>query len=238
MTAPSDQLLASIQRPTIVCDIDGVLGFLTEAAVTALNAHFNLSLVVSDMTSYWIEDTLPPVQRQWLTAQFARGVFYSNVAPDYSAIAALDGLHAAGLHIIVSSDRPPATTAQATTAWLNKWRVPYDELRLEGRGGKVKILSAYGPSNPAVLIDDDPAKALTVVHPGVQVWSPERPWTPTNWQRYPGYWVFPSWDAVLQRLGVDPDVPIPQFSRPAGPASKPQAQSISTHSEDVAKWLA
>lgn len=233
----SDVLLAAMQRPAVVCDIDGVLGFLTESAVTALNAHFGLSIVVSDMQSYWIEDTLPAVQRQWLTAQFTKGVFYANVAPDYSAIAALTALHAAGLHVTVASDRPPETTRQATMAWLSKWRVPSDEVVLNGRGGKVATLAPYGPQRPAVLIDDDPAKALTVARPGVQVWSPQRPWTPQSWRRYPNYWVFPSWAAALDRLGVSPDVPIPQFSREPGPADKPQAPEVSLHS-DVAKWLA
>lgn len=220
-----------------MCDIDGVLGFLTESAVTALNSHFGLSIVVSDMHTYWIEDTLPADQRDWLNQQFTKGVFYANVAPDYSAIAALDAMHRDGLHIIVSSDRPAQTTRQATTEWLGKWRVPFDELRLEGRGGKRKVLSAYGPARPAILIDDDPAKALTIARPGVQVWSPTRPWTPANWQRYPNYWVFPSWDAALERLAVDPDVPIPQFSTEAGPADTPSAVGITTHSEGLAKLL-
>lgn len=231
MSTPGAAFLQVAERPVIVSDIDGVIGFLTETTVTALNAHFGTSLVVSDMTSYWIEDTLPAEQSRWLTAQFARGVTYANVAPDYSAIAALTALHDAGYHVIVSSDRPPDTTAAATGAWLAKWRVPHDEVRLLGRGGKKQVLSTYGPHKPAILFDDDPAKAVTVARDGVQVWSPARPWTPKNWHRYPNYWVFPSWDAVLDRLGVDPDVPIPQFSRAAGPALQPNAPTVSTHSE-------
>lgn len=223
--------LAAANRPTIVSDIDGVLGFLTEAIVTGLNAHFGLSLVVSEMTSYWIEGILPLEQASWLTGQLSRGVWYANVAPDYSAIAALNAIHAAGHHVIVSSDRPPATTERATLDWLTKWRVAHDEVRLLGRGGKRQVLAAYGPDNPAILIDDDPAKALTVARAGVQVWSPQRPWTPANWARYPNYWVFPSWTAVLERLGVDPDVPIPQFSRAAGPADTPHGEPATTHSE-------
>ena len=147
------------------------------------------------------------------------------------AIAALNAIHAAGHHVIVSSDRPPATTQRATLDWLAKWRVSCDEVRLLGRGGKRQVLAAYGPDNPAVLIDDDPAKALTVARPGVQVWSPQRPWTPAAWQRYPNYWVFPSWTAVLERLGVPTDVPIPQFSRAAGPADTPHGEPATTHSE-------
>src|SRR5579875_3827578 len=70
-------------RPTLMFDIDGVLAFLTELAITALNARFGTELVVSDVPWYWIEDHLPPAQGRWLVDFFAQPITYANLAPDY-----------------------------------------------------------------------------------------------------------------------------------------------------------
>ncbi len=216
---PLEAIIADrLSRPTLLVDIDGVLGFLTETVVTALNAHFGTQLVVSEMTDYWLEEVLPKEQSDWLVALFQKGITYANVAPDYSAIAALDACHRGGYSIIVSSDRPPETTGQVTRAWLEKWRVPHDHIELRGKGGKLAISKEYGPDRPMVLLDDDPRKMTTVARPGVEVWAPQRPWTPRP--PYPAHcWVFGKWADVLHRLGLSSNVPVPQFSRDAGPAT-------------------
>jgi len=220
---PDVTLASAILRPSLLFDIDGVLGFLTETIVAALNAHFGLNLVVSDMRNYWIEDDLEPDQSKWLIEQFQRGVFYENVAPDYSAIAAVQALHHDGYEVIVSSDRPPETTRDATIRWLKKWRIPYDQLVLQGRGGKVAIAAAHGPSDPLWAFDDDPRKAMTIPRPGVELWIPLRPWTPKGIGDRPGVHPFDAWTDVLKAAGVNTMVQIPQFSRSAGPASEPNA---------------
>ncbi len=215
----SDEALVAeaLSRPELLVDIDGVLGFLTETTVTALNAHFQLDLVVSEMRDYWLEAVLPEDQSEWLVAQYQRGVTYANVAPDYSAIAALGAASRAGYWIIVSSDRPPATAGAVTAAWLEKWRVPHDRIELRGKGGKLAIAESYGLERPLILIDDDPRKMETVARPGVEVWAPQRPWTPEP-PLPPHCWVFERWADALSRLGVTSLVPVPQFSRDAGPA--------------------
>lgn len=199
------EFLAIARRPIVVTDIDGVLAFLTEVICTALNARFDLDLSVAEMTTYRIEDLLPADQRAWLEAQFQRGSFYDDAPPDFHAIDALGAIRAAGLHTVVASDRAPDPTRVTTERWLKRWDVSYDELGLYGRGGKQRILAEYGPEHPAILIDDDPAKAVTIARPGVQVWSPRRPWTPIDCHTYPNYWVFDSWTQVLDRLVLGED---------------------------------
>lgn len=206
-----------------------MLGFLTETIVTALNAHFGTDIIVSEMTNYWIEDDLPSDQAKWITEQFERSSLYENVAPDYSAIAALNAMHRGGYDVIVSSDRP-AHTKPGTIDWLKKWRVEHDEVVLRGRGSKLSIAREHGPGDPLILFDDDPRKATFFPSPGVELWMPQRPWTPPDVDKYEGVWVFERWADVLDRLGLPTAVPIPQFSRDAGPAldaqGKPQPGSL------------
>lgn len=198
---PTEAFLARANRPTLLSDIDGVLCYLTEIIATALNSRFGLSLVAAQMTTYRIEDLVSREQGQWIVAQFQRGVFYANAVPDVVAIAALSAIRDSGIHVVITSDRPPQTTQIATRQWLARNAVPYDDLILRGRGGKEQILAAFGPARPAVLIDDDPAKWL-LARDGVEVWSPRRAWTPSSWRQYPGVWVFDDWAEALQRLGV------------------------------------
>lgn len=198
---PADLFAAAAARPTIVCDIDGVLAWTAEAILTALNARFGLSLLVEQMTSYSPAALVSREQAAWLDRQLQWGPFYANLAPDHHALDALDTLHTAGFELTVCTERPD-TAQTATSRWLSTWDVPHDRFAMPGRGGKPGVLAPYGPTNPAVLIDDDPSKWLTVARGGVPVWTPSRPWTPANWQHYPNVWVFTAWDELVSRLGV------------------------------------
>ena len=223
---PSQQAAKALVKPDLLFDIDGVLGMLTETIVTALNSHFGTSLVVSNMTNYWIESVISPAMSDWLTAQFEEPVLYENIAADLAGIAAVQALHADGFKVIISSDRP-ANTQNATIRWLKKWNIPYDQLFINGPNSKLKVADRHNQKQPLIAFDDDPRKGdpknpRCLVAPGIQVWSPERPWTPVQYGNYPGVWVFKGWQDVLIKLGVDPDVPIPGFTRPAGNAVRAQ----------------
>ena len=203
------------------------VGFLTEEIAAALNAHFGLTLVVSEMTNYWIEENLPtPEMGKWLADQFNRSVFYSNVAPDFTAIAALQAMHKGGYELIVASDRPPHTKG-ATDRWLTKWNVPFDELVIKGPGGKRAVAERYGPGDPLIVVDDDPKKMTYIPRAGVELWSPARPWTPRDWRSYAGVTVFGAWTELLEYLGLPTAVPIPTFSRGVVPeAVRPQGEPV------------
>lgn len=192
---------AAAGRPTIISDIDGVLAFTSEAVTAAVNARFGLSLLVREQATYSLAPRLTRDQAAWVDGLFGRGPFLSNLAPDAHALDSLDVLHDAGFEVLVCTERPLAAHT-ATAAWLSDWDVSHDELLMPGPGGKPAALAGYGPDNPAVLLDDDPSKWLTVARPGVPVWTPRRPWTPTTWARYENVWVFDRWDELVSRLGI------------------------------------
>jgi hypothetical protein len=60
----------------------------------------------------------------------------------------------------------------------------------------------YGESHPAVLIDDDPLKAVSVPRPGVQVWMPLRPYT--EGVRRSGSRLYASYPVLRYWLGLGP----------------------------------
>lgn len=209
---PSTTFLNALYRPTLLFDQDGVLAFLTESIMCALNSRFGTKYIASEMTTYWIEQVISTEQSKWLSDVFFHTpVTYANLAPDLSGIAALNALYRASYHTVLSSDRP-VSARQVTDRWLERWRALYSEIYLHGRGSKDEYAKSYGRQKPLILFDDNPTKWLTVARPGVEVWSPSRPWTPANWKSYDNVWVFDSWDTVLERLGVNSDVPIPSFS--------------------------
>jgi hypothetical protein len=192
---------AEAARPLVVCDIDNVLAFHAEAVCVAVNARFGASYLLARMTAYPIARLLPSEQAAWLSAHTARDPFLLNLAPDHAAISALGTVRDAGHRIVIASDRP-AAVADTTTAWLDQYAVPRDGQVLQGPGSKRTALAASSPASPAVLIDDDPAKWLTIARPGVQVWCPARPWTPPGWRQYPHVRVFTDWAELLGALGI------------------------------------
>jgi hypothetical protein len=186
-------------QPLVVCDVDNVLAWHAEAVCIALNARFGTSYLVTQMTAYPLATMLEAEQAAWLAQYTERGSWCANLAPDHEAIAAMAAIRGTGHRVTISSDRP-AQVADATTAWLDYWQVQRDGDLLQGPGSKQAALAASAA--PAVLVDDDPRKWLTVARPGVGVWCPARPWTPQGWRKYPNVRVFQSWAEPLSWLGA------------------------------------
>jgi hypothetical protein len=191
-----------LSRPLVVSDIDNVLGFHAEAVATALNARFGTNRTPASLTAYPFGSFLPPDEAAWLARFCARDAWAANMAPDLSAIEALNAIRSAGHPVTVASDRNPLI-ADATRGWLDAWGVQRDGSALEGPGSKRTALASCGPDSPGALIDDDPRQWLLSARAGVEVWSPKRPWTPAGWQSYRNVRVFTSWAEPLGWLGID-----------------------------------
>lgn len=184
--------------PRLYVDVDGTLAFQPEATIVAVNARFGTAYTIADDTgSYPFTATLPPEQQQWQRAQQA--VLDVNLAPDTLAIDVLTRAAAHGYPITVCTERDPSLT-QVTRAWVAYWRIPADQVAVTGPGGKRALMEANGPADPAVLIDDAPANE-SLARPGVQVWVPPRPWTPSG-PAQDGVWRFPDWGEVAAALGL------------------------------------
>lgn len=194
---------AELSRPLIVCDIDNTLAFQAEAVCTALNARFGTARTPSALAAYPFGVLLGPDEARWMDQFTGRDSWVACLAPDRDAIRALNATGSAGSTVVVASDRRPALAA-ATVAWLDASGVRRDRDVLQGPGSKQAALSGCSPSRPGILVDDDPRAWLTIARPGVQVWSPKRPWTPAGWASYPGVRVFTSWAEPLAWLGVQP----------------------------------
>lgn len=187
---------AAALKPTIVCDVDGVLACLESAAIGGVNARFGTAYTLDSAKQYSFEGWLPPEQWAWLAVQFDTPAFYSTMAPDYRGIDALAKLYAAGYYVIIASDRPDAVTP-ATKQWLADAGVGYDEIH-DGKDIKAQIAGQYGPDAPMILIDDDPKKML-LARQGVEVWAPRFRWTPMD-LGLPFTFVFVDWSEVTERL--------------------------------------
>lgn len=199
--------LAALNKPTIICDIDGVLCDYAGAACASVNARFGTSYLPSMFTTY--QGPFNKTERDWLYEErYGDGAFWAAMSPDTEAIAALRRL--AEVHpTIVSSERPTAAK-EATTAWLELYGVPNDALYLVGPGGKRAIVDQY-QDRQLVLIDDNPARWLDCARPNVTILTPSRTWVPEP-VGYP-VTVFQSWDDVEDLLG---DLPRGSLQRSLG----------------------
>lgn len=192
----------------VAVDIDGILGFLAEQIAAVLNARFGTSYT-PQFRQYWLESVLPPDQGRWLTAQFQLPSFYATVAPDLEGIRAVEAISAAGLPVVIVTDRP-AHVRDMTVQWLAHWGVPYQDLWHDGPETKrrwAQWVAMRGETG--VLLDDDPRKAQTIpVIAGNRIavgcWLAVRPWTPGYLEGLPGVRLFRNWNQVLSWLGLRP----------------------------------
>lgn len=185
-------------KPAVFFDIDGVLAFQPEGDILAVNARYGSTWLAADATTYPFSSMLPEDQAGWLAANWP--VIAANLAPDTRAIRVLQKAVKAGLGVTVCTERSPDLAA-LTRAWLAYWGVPgADQARAVGPGGKEALLAPYGEGTSALLVDDNPQN-WTLARPGVQVWTPERPWTPRG-DPPAGVTRFADWRDLCKRLGL------------------------------------
>jgi hypothetical protein len=163
-----------------VWDVDGILSFTSEALVVALNARFGstYSVMTQDFFPGTLRiDRLPDVHGSWIAGEMLTPGFAMSYAPDFRAIDCLRDASEAGFDCVIATERAPALAA-ATEAWLHDWGAPPVTVHALGHGNKPAFMAEnYGEGRPAILIDDNPVTWMTIARPGVQVWSPERPYT-------------------------------------------------------------
>lgn len=205
---PASVTINPALRPSLMFDIDGTLGFLFPVVVAAVNAHFGLDLVASEITTYNLSGILQPDQAAWVEEQFANPNLYTNCAPDFRGIGAVQALHKADYEIVIATDRPEGLE-DITEKWLKRWDVPYDQLMV-GWGKKEAWCAKHGPKDPAVLFDDSPAKAMTIPRPGMRLFVPLRSYTPAVDFNRANVVVFREWSEALVALGVPPTVLLPR----------------------------
>jgi hypothetical protein len=194
-------------RPAVAFDCDGILAFTAEALATAINAKFGSSHDPGGQSFFpgtLITTALPYEQGVYAAALFRDPVFLCAVAPDWRAVDTMNAAVAAGFEVLVVTERPPEMR-EATVSWLDSWGASVCDVYAVGHGGKsVFMHGRYGPSRPAVLIDDNPAARLTVASDGIDVWTPERPYTPAGERAHTR--TFTSWPMACYWLGLSPRI--------------------------------
>ena len=194
-------------RPALVFDCDGILAFTPEALCVALNARFGTAYSPQDQSFFpgtLLAAKLPPEQTGWLAEQMHNPAFVAAYSPDFRAFDALQDAWDAGYSVSVATERAPEL-ADATTQWLHDWGAPPIPVHAVGLGQKPAWMTArYGPGRTAVLIDDNPAAAVTIARDGIEVWAPARPYIPVITREHVRR--FTTWADVRRWLGLSPAV--------------------------------
>ena len=192
-------------RPALVFDCDGILSFTSEALCMALNARFGTTYSPQSQGFFpgsLRADRLPDAQGAWIAGEMRQPAFVASLAPDFRALDTLRDAYDAGFECVVATERDPSLQ-EVTERWLHDWGGPPVEVNAVGHGNKPAFMAErYGEHRRAVLIDDDPLKALTVPGPGVQVWMPQRPYT--EGRARPGSRLYASYPVLRYWLGLGP----------------------------------
>lgn len=192
-------------RPTLLWDMDGILAFTAETMCTLLNTRFATSFQPQSQgffTGLIKPGALPPEMEAWLHTQMADPLVLRTIAPDFHAGDTLTAAVAAGWDCHVVTEREPLAAA-ATCSWLAAWDLPPIPVTAVGWGSKPGwVRTRYGPTHPAVLIDDNPLVRVTIAGDGLDVWQPTRPYVPPPARAHVR--VFGSWAEARWWLGIAP----------------------------------
>jgi hypothetical protein len=192
-------------HPVLIWDCDGILAFTAEALCGALNARFGTAY--SPMSQAFFPGTLlaarlPGEQGAWISGLLRDASFLATFAPDFHAFDVLRDAYDAGFECQVVTERDPSVQ-DATAEWLGDWGAPAVEVHAVGHGNKPAFLAArYGSENPGLLIDDNPAVQISIARPGIEVWTPDRSYTPMMMRDHTR--AFGSWQEARFWLGLGP----------------------------------
>ena len=192
-------------RPIVSVDIDNTIAFFTQHLLAVINAQFDTDYKVKDQDRPGLH-FLSGDELQYALIQHSSPIFFRTMAPDYSAIASVQAIKDAGYYVIIASSRVPEVQ-EATIKWLDKWQVPYDEVRV-GHHVKEQVLSEY----PNVMfIDDNPHVVNHLSGPQVQIRLLRRSYTGTITD-VGDIQVVDYWDQILSELNISTPSKIPALT--------------------------
>jgi 8-oxo-dGTP pyrophosphatase MutT (NUDIX family) len=220
-------------RQVVSVDIDGTIALALETLCAAVNAKCGTQYTMFDISDQgWhhaFEDD--PEAQEWAQTflDYAYGShmatigFYKAMAPDIGGIAAVNMLHKAGVHVIISTLRD-VHMYSVTKWWLDHWGVQYDELNCSPNSKFV--LAAQGPM---VFVDDSLKVAVNLVAQGSICYLLSRPLEPTVPKDVR---LVDTWAPILDYFGVALDATqVPQLAAPIFTAAvkKDETVNITKH---------
>ena len=195
-------------RPVISVDIDNTLSFFTPHLLAIINSQFGTDYKLKDQKEPGLH-FLQGDELQYALLQHSSPIFFRTMSPDYAAIAAVQAIKDAGYYVIIASSRVPEVQ-EATIKWLDKWQVPYDEVRV-GHHVKEQVLSEY----PNVLfVDDNPHIVHHLSGPQVQIRLLRRSYT-GDIMDVGNNKIVDTWQQILSELQLETPTKIQQLTEPA-----------------------
>lgn len=167
----------AMRRPSIICDIDGIIADWVSAACEAVNGHFGTSY--TPMVWWQWAGPFSDEERAWIAAErHTDPAYWMSLSPNEDMIESLHELAAEHYPLTLSSEAPPEQRG-ARTAWLEYHNVPYNQLYLVGPGGKASLCATHSEENPAILIDDNPQRWVDCGQmPGISILTPRTSYCP------------------------------------------------------------
>jgi uncharacterized HAD superfamily protein len=164
-----------LMKPVILSDIDGVLAYYAQGALTAVNSRFGTRYAYENLTSYDYKYIFDEEEYAWYKTWRASPEALALLAPNYHAIDFVNACHEAGHYVVIASGRPK-TAATITRQWLDAHHVQFDLTVLEGDGSKQSVAREH--SHNVLWLDDDPRMFGVASEVGAILYHPRMPWTP------------------------------------------------------------
>jgi uncharacterized protein len=153
----------------IALDIDSTLHHYWEPFAEAARRRFGVHLPYTEQ-SVWEIDQLRPEQLRCVIEETHKDATILEAEPYPEAVATVRAWHDAGHFIHITSHRAETCHA-ATTTWLDRISLPYDELYCSW--DKISRCREIGID---LLVDDSPVNLQRALDAGIDVATLRHPW--------------------------------------------------------------
>jgi len=195
---PVTVMMSALSKPTLLVDIDDTIAYWTYAMAQRMMVNTQDPPLTSASQNN--------LGDEWDTLLIGDKVtIISAMVADPQAVFGLRTLREIGFPIVIWSDRG-LLLQDYTAAWARVWGLTYDRLQTGDYGWKRTQFDQFGPSNPAILIDDKEDLCAAFKGPGRNAILRRWPWTNTN--ACPDVRAVDSWVEIVRALPgvVAPDL--------------------------------
>lgn len=161
-------------RNTIILDLDGVIADID----SGIKKFFESKNFSKDYSSWLTTDTLD----EDALKLFSNSLFWRNLKPFEDAWHQVNYWFSGGVDVHILTARRLPASMEATTVWLDEWKINTLIPKFSSYNEKYKIAKEI---NPTYMVEDNPSEVEILLENGINCFLRKAWYNESHWQKLP-----------------------------------------------------